>query len=385
MKSQLHIKLEIRWGQPINFGYQCIELSDEILRVTKKRISPQTLRRVCGFIQYKSNIGNNSRLILEDYIGEDVIIKNENLQEIELDFFIPFIKDFYKIPISIKEDFNYQNVCSVIAKTLFQQPKLLKKLAPFLAKNENSQVYFFERHPYLDGLASEYTHVLKMYAQEKTDAQAQFYALALQCLGKKLSDSNWLLLPIKKALQSESIRKYWHPFLRARAMTILIWTAHENGNQSELLKLIARSKQEQKEIFASTPKMEYFPFYEWIMAEGMLLIEEFELSEHFLKLYFQYYRNNKQAPIEPGYHEGAKVFQLFNSWQLNQTKKREHLANKIDPNNFIYHGKRYFKILYNLTQINSLDIRTKRKNQILIQLKSDIEYTKYTYFEKYLP
>jgi hypothetical protein len=385
MKSELHIKLEMRWGQPINFGYQCIELSDDILRVTKKRISPQTLRRVCGFIQYKSNIGNNSRLILEDYIGEDVIIKNENNQEKELDFLLPFIKDFYKTPISTKEDFNYQNVCALIANTLFERPKLLKKLGPFLTQNKNSQIYFFERHPYLDGLAGDYTHVLKMYAQEKTEAEAQFYSLALQCLGKKLSNKTWQNQYLNKSIPSESIRKDWHPFLRARAMTLLIWTAHEKGNQSNLLKLIARCKQEQEEIFASTPKMEYFPFYEWIMAEGMLLIEEFELSEYFLELYFQYYKNNKNAPIEPGYHEAAKVFQLFIFWQLNRNKKREQLANKIDPNNFIYLGKRYFMILHNLILINSRDIRTKRKNQILIQLKSDIEFTKYTYFEKYLP
>jgi hypothetical protein len=224
-----------------------------------------------------------------------------------------------------------------------------------------------------------------MYAQEKTEAEAQFYSLALQCLGKKLSNKTWQSQSLTKAMTTESLRKDWHPFLRARAMTILIWTAHDKGSQSSFLKLIARCKQEQEEIFASTPKIEYFPFYEWIMAEGMLLIEEFELSEYFLELYFKYYNNNKNAPIEPGYHEAAKVFQLFIFWQLNRNKKREQLANKIDPNNFIYLGKRYFMILHNLILINSSHIRTKRKNQILAQLKNDIEFTNYTYFEKYLP
>jgi hypothetical protein len=374
-------KLEKRWGQPLKFGFQCEILSADIFRVTRQNISAQTLRRACGFIHSSTKMSEGTKIILQHYIGSKSEIQSENLHELEIDFLVPFIKDFFQIPLSSFEDFNYQNACAKIAQRLFEKPALLDALGPFLAKNPISQIYFFERLPFIDGLAGHYADWLTIYAQEKKDEQAQFYSIALICLGKKLSQQNWQKVEWKKTIPSEKKLKTWHPFLRARAAMLGIWEAYENKDQKLLQDRIFLCIEEQKEIYSSTKNQRYFPFFEWIMVEGLHLIEHFKESEYFAKLYFQYLKPSDLFPIEPGYHEAIRVFQYRNAVMLNDDKSIQKLKKEIQIENVIFLGKRYFRILYNLTQLNGPYLHSKRKKQIQLQLREDITATGYSFFE----
>jgi hypothetical protein len=375
--------LEKRWGQSLQFGFQCEPLSEDIYRITKERVSAQTLRRACGFVQSTSNISGSTKIILDRYLATKTDLQIGQLSDLEVQFLIPFIQDFFQIPMSSFEDFNYQNACAKIAQRLFEKPALLESLGPFLAKNPIAQIYFFERLPFLDGLAGHYADWLTVYAQEKTDEQAQFYSIALICLGKKLSQQNWQKLDWKKTLPSEKKLKTWHPFLRARAAILGIWEAHENNEAEPLQTRIQRCIEEQSEIYLTSKNQRYFPFYEWIMVEGLHLIEHFKESEYFAKLYFQYLKPSDLFPIEPGYHEAIRVFQYRNAVMLNDDKGIQKLKKEIQIENVIFLGKRYFRILYNLTQLNGLYLHSKRKKQIQQQLREDIAATGYTFFEGY--
>ncbi|MEY2938052.1 MAG: hypothetical protein RL062_641 [Bacteroidota bacterium] len=374
-------KLEKRWGQPLKFGFQCETLSADIFRVTRQNISAQTLRRACGFIQSGTKMSENTKIILHHYIGSKSQVVSENLHESEINFLVPFIKDFFQIPLSSFEDFNYQNACAKIAQRLFEKPALLESLGPFLAKNPIAQIYFFERLPFIDGLAGHYADWLTVYAQEKTDEQAQFYSMALLCWGQKLSQQNWQKLNWKKTLPSEKKLKTWHPFLRARAAILGVWEAYENKDAELLQTRIQRCIEEHSEIYLTSKNQRYFPFYEWIMVEGLHLIEHFKESEYFAKLYFQYLKPSDLFPIEPGYHEAIRVFQYRNAVMLNDDKSIQKLKKEIQIENVIFLGKRYFRILYNLTQLNGPYLHSKRKKQIQQQLREDIAATGYTFFE----
>ncbi len=377
-------KLEKRWGQPLKFGFQCEILSADIFRVTRQNISAQTLRRACGFIQSGSKMSESSKIIINQYIVSKTEIKTEDLHESEINFLVPFIKDFFQIPLSSFEDFNYQNACAKIAQRLFEKPALLDALGPFLAKNPIAQIYFFERLPYLDGLANHYIDWLTIYAQEKKDDSANFYALALQCSGLKLSGQNWQKLKWIKTLPPEKKLKAWHPFLRARAAILGIWEAHEN-NEAELLQIrIQHCIEEQSEIYLTSKNQRYFPFYEWIMVEGLHLIEHYQESEYFAKLYFQYLKPSDLFPIEPGYHEAIRVFQYRNAMMLNHDKSIQKLKKEIQIENVIFLGKRYFRIIYNLTQLKGSYVHAKRKRQLLEQLEEDIDITGYNYFKQFI-
>jgi hypothetical protein len=98
-------------------------------------------------------------------------------------------------------------------------------------------------------------------------------------------------------------------------------------------------------------------------------------------LYFQYLKPSDLFPIEPGYHEAIRVFQYRNAVMLNDDKSIQKLKKEIQIENVIFLGKRYFRILYNLTQLNGPYLHSKRKKQIQQQLREDIAATGYTFFE----
>jgi hypothetical protein len=380
VKYNWRINLEKRWGQPLKFGFQCESLSDDIFRVTKIKISPQTLRRLCGFVRYQGKPSNNTILSLNQYIASSKQTEQTNINDFERDFLIPFIQDFFQIPLSSSEDFNYQNACAKIAKRLFEKTELLHEIGYYLAKNDTAQIYFFERFPYFDGLAlPAYFDLLNVYAQEKKDAQSQFYAVALQCWGRKLSGQKWSDLLWKKCIQTEAHRKTWHPFLKARAIVLLIWEAEENNQKEEIQLLINWAKEEHLLLFSKAIKQNYFPYFEYLLAEGLLIAKEYEASQYFVSLYLQYFQLGKNTPIEPGYHEAIRVMQYFNAHQLEQFELRNELANSIVIEKVIFTGLRYFRILYNMIQLQKPFLHRKRRFQITEQLIKDKTFTGFNF------
>ncbi len=376
--------LQKRWGQPIKFGFQCNALSQDIFRVTKEKISPQTLRRVCGFIQSKSNMSEYTRIVLEKYIASKNHSASDKLNPVEIEFIIPFVQDFFQIPLSSFEDFNYQNACAKIAQRLFEKPALMEALGPFLAKSPIAQIYFFERLPFLDGLAQTYSDLLSIYAQEKTDAASQFFAQALKCYGKKLSNQKYNSLDWKSLILDERKTKKWHPFLRARLMVLKIWEAIEKQDESEIKQLIQNSIEEQQLIFNTSKSKGYFPYYEWIMAEGLHIAERYEDSQYYAQLYLQLKKTSSPFPIEPGYHEAMRVIQYRNAQLLGDEKLFVRLGKEIEIKEVIFLGQRYFRIIFNLAQLKTPYLHTKRKKQIQQQLEDDIAVTGYKYFRKFL-
>lgn len=377
------IKLEKRWGQSLQFGFQCNDLSQDIFRVTKAYISPQTLRRICGFVKTNSSISESSKQIITQYLGKDNLNNHLLLTEADTQFIIPFIQDFFQIPLSSFEDFNYQNACAKIAQRLFEKPALLEHLGPFLAKNPTAQLYFFERLPFLDGLASPYMHYLEMYAQEKQELPSSFFAQALNAYGKKLSMKDWLPLPLNQFLKEGKKNQHWHPFLKGRIKVLRIWDAIQRESWDDLNHCLSQAVLEQQQIFQSTKNKGYFPYYEWILAEGLHLAERYADSQYFANLYIQLKKTNTPFPIEPGYHEAIKVIQFRNAQILGDQRLFTKLKKEIEIKNVIFLGQRYFRIIYNLALLQASYLHTKRKKQIQDQLDEDIAQTGYVYFNQF--
>ena len=153
--------------------------------------------------------------------------------------------------------------------------------------NPTAQVYFFERLPFLDGLASPYIHYLEMYAQEKQELPSSFFAQALNAYGKKLSMKSWFQSPMNQFLKEGKKNQHWHPFLKGRIKVLRIWDAIQRESWDDLNHCLAQAVLEQQQIFQSTKNKGYFPYYEWILAEGLHLAERYADSQYFANLYLQ--------------------------------------------------------------------------------------------------
>jgi hypothetical protein len=163
-----------------------------------------------------------------------------------------------------------------------------------------------------------------------------------------------------------------------------IWEAYENNEIDQLQSKIQYCIKEQKEIYQSSKNNRYFPFYEWIMVEGFHLIEQYKESEYFAKLYFQNLQSVDAFPIEPGYHEAVRVFQYRNLQMLNEEKNSDVLKKEIQIEDVVFIGKRYFRIIYNLANLQGAYLHTKRKKQIQQQLREDVAATGYSFFDQFI-
>ena len=158
--------IENRYGKPITFSSECIDVSKHILNTTGLNISAQTLRRMLGFIDNKVMPSKNSLEIIALYCGynsfKDLIQSQKKQINISKNDNITIIKSFYNIDLHAAYDFNYQNACGNIAELILKDRSLLNQVSSFLSKNKIAQIFFFERFPYIDGLCNGYETSLKI-------------------------------------------------------------------------------------------------------------------------------------------------------------------------------------------------------------------------------
>ena len=160
MNSLLHKKVENRFGRPIKFSYECVELSTHIKKSINTNISPQTL-----------------------------LLNKENKEQQVDESVVETIKQFYSIEINKSYDINYQRASGNIAKLIVTNSALFNKLSGFLAKKESSQIYFFERYPYIDGLNESYLSHLQKYMQNKQTIESDLFGYSLHFLSHYLREN----------------------------------------------------------------------------------------------------------------------------------------------------------------------------------------------------
>ena len=161
--------------EPVNYSFQCEDLSKDIKKVTGFYVSAQTLRRLYGFIKTEFYPSVKTLNVLAQYNGfpnwhsfTEQLVKM-NSDSLTLDQEAKLYLSFYQIDRKEERDMNYHNATKNIALRIVSNPELLSKLASSLASNPVSQIYFFERFPYTDGLGSPvYKRSIGLYLQKKT-------------------------------------------------------------------------------------------------------------------------------------------------------------------------------------------------------------------------
>lgn len=146
--------------EPLNHSFQCEDLSKDIKKITGFYVSAQTIRRLYGFIKsdfYPSVKTLNVLALYNGFPNWNTFmeqIANKKFEALTLDQEAKLYLSFYQIDIKEERDMNYHNATKNIALRILSNPQLLSKLSSTLASNPVSQIYFFERFPYTDGLAS---------------------------------------------------------------------------------------------------------------------------------------------------------------------------------------------------------------------------------------
>lgn len=307
-KKRLIDLLQHSFGKPVTHSFECEQLSREIEKGTGETVSPNTLRRLFGFIDTEFSPSIRTLNVLAAYAGfvnwhQFVQRTDKEIYEpMTLDHEANLYLDFYQIETKAEADMNFHNAARNIAFRILFNPALLHKLAPFLAKHPVAQIFFFERFPFIDAVSTDYKRSIQLYLQKKTD-EAQVFGHSLLFLGAFLSgDQKEQKFHLEK-LNQYALNDQLHPFIIARYIgsNILYAVQLQQPFQQWIQEAI---KWNNYFSLRASRGIWYYPFYQHLMSDYLNLAGLFEYSHQIVRTIKQY---PKPYEIERGYEEGLEA------------------------------------------------------------------------------
>lgn len=389
-KKILIERIQGRFGREINFSYECEELSNHIFQCIHIRVSAQTLRRLLGFIKDNVKTSNRTLEYLSIYCGyenfDSLINSEKSKKDTEnIDHITETIKQFYNIQVTNINDINYQRACGNVAKIIVTNKPLFDKLSSYLASNKASQIYFFERYPYVARLNDEYLLHMKRYMQSKKSNEAQLFGNCLFFLSYYLRQKFDLLPKYLKRINSIEITDDIHYFPRARKMMSNILFAHLNGDSQLLKKLVELSFEEEKKLSKNINSNIFFPFYHYIMVDCFILISDYENAMKVFKIAELDYKSYNDGSIEQGYFEHFDLMKAITYFHLGDESSAKRILNRIDSSTVIFTFQDYHNLNRKILEYKMTGKDSIRKRNILKKdIQTLIKQTGYTIFNNFI-
>lgn len=375
-----------KYGREIKYSHQCEKLSADIKHSTKKDIGANTIRRAFGFLKKEHSSSLKTLDILAEYSGYDHWssfteqadkLKYEPLSiQTESAYYL----NFYKIEMREEGDMNYHNACRNMALRILFNNALLDKLATPLAKNPISQIYFYERFPYIDGLGSDYKKYLKFYLQHKSTDESRIFGNALLFLSAFLCENSKELNTYHSSLKQIQINDTMHPFTIARYLGSNILYGYKR--HLDIKEWIEEAfKWNKFFLLKKNISFWHFPYYQYMICDYLNLAEEFENSLTIIDSTRLY--KKEEYEIEEGYEQGWEIIS-----NISKHKKiGVDFRRQIDSTNALNFCNPLFKKLYEL-QVLSIQKKFlekgKRKEKIRIAITQLIKETGFVFFNNYL-
>lgn len=377
------------FGQEILYSKDCILLEKDIFDKIQLKISAQTLRRLYGFLADKVQISNTSLKHLSNYCGynsyNELLNDSYNSSEDNYTNDLKYIKLFYSTNYSNSNfDENYHNAAKNLAKSIINNKGLLNKSTTFLSKNKTAQIYFFERFPYVDGLANGYQIHVQKYLKEKKNTEAQLFGYCLLYLGLALSNNSSRTEVLNK-INALKITETIHPFPLARKYMSNILENYLNNNTKELEKWIKESLIESAKINYLNKEYSFFPFSQLIIADVLNLINRPIEAAEIIKTAELDYKRIPNSSLDYGYYEVFDLIKSINLFQLGKIDDAKRIIKRTKYNDVIFIMHDYFLIQRLILELNFIKSKASIKYQSKVKdLKHLIEKTNFYFFENNL-
>lgn len=295
------------FGKPLTHSFESEILSERIKESTGKEVSPQTLRRFFGFLKTEFRPSIKTLNALAEYSGFSswhafTEQSSSNYHPLTLDQEANLYLDFYKIEMQAEGDMNYHNASRNIAFRILFNPALLSKLSPSLAKNPVSQVYFFERFPYIDGLCTDYKRSIQLYLQKK-EGESQIFGNSLLFLSAFLCKKHKELKTYLDRINKVALQKAMHPFTIARYIgSNILYQQLINGDASPWIETANKWNQ----YFLQKGNIGFwrYPYFQHMICDYLNLTGLFKES-HQIALTINLFGKNYE--MEKGYPEALEV------------------------------------------------------------------------------
>lgn len=384
--AQLKIFTTSTFTEPVKHSFQCEHLSKQIKKSTGIYVSPQTLRRFFGFIQtdFSPSVKTLNALCayngFPNWYSFTEQFSEKNYQPLTLDQEANLYLRFYEIEVKEEADMNYHNASKNFALRILFNPALLSKVSSSLAGNSVSQIYFFERFPYIDGLHSDvYKRAIQQYLQKKTD-DAQIFGNSLLYLSDFLCNNPKDAKKYFDRMMHFHINETMHPFTIARFVGTNILHSYLNNENIEHW---INEATIWNQFFLRKGKIKFwsFPYFQHMVANYMNLCGLFKESYSIVKTIQQF---DKDYEIESGYKEALHIIcgiarHSVSSFDYKNWFRREsekHLET-INPLFKKYHELQALAVYRSCLSGKNREKVTENMNRL-------IEQTGFTYFSNFL-
>lgn len=385
----LRQQVELVYGKPVLYSFECEHLSNQIKYTCGLDISAQTLRRMWGFIKDGVRVSKRSEQILLKYCGiadlealRKLDKKSGQLSQDEKTL-ADFMKQLYEIDAVNEEDINYQTACYKVFVKVICSDTMLAYLGPYFAKHPIAQVYFFEKAPYFDGICGPYQQYFKMYLKNKLDAEAQLFGHCVLHFAAFMQEQVSLGAQLLKKINTIDEGLSSHAFPVARKVMANLTQAFMTQQEDQLAIWSSIAFQWHKKVKPSNKRESYFPFYPFVVSDAFNLIGQYELALKMIEIGELDYMRFKDIPFNNGFYESLDIIKAFALFGVGKKDYAKRILARIDEAQLSYLTRKYFIIQKKIIELALCTHRTSVKfKKINKEIDGLIGVTGFTYFNK---
>jgi hypothetical protein len=350
------------FGRRIVGSRDCIQLSEEVYRITKARLNPNTLRRFFGLVKTRYSPSSATIQILCNYCGVLSVadIENqgrENKNELNLpvnNSLLLFLVNLFKdTPVENKKSATFR---SIVKQTIFflnQQPVLVEEFQLKIAKTKNGQDYYFEEFVHIDKLNSYYGNGLRYYLNEKRDPEAQIFAQSLLVFRYWLAENTADMERHFNELASLDFHTSLSCSTSGRYFACLLYHDHATGGSpANTIQNISRHNITLEDFDITEQIM-----FEVIITEALVLTGNFEEGICYGSLALKKIQGIQH--MEDSFVHSLYLLQAFAMYNTGDHKNAAAMYELIRPSTFSFLHKKLQTILYRF-----LTEKLKKKNDL---------------------
>lgn len=337
------------FGRRIVSSRDCIQLSEEIFRITKARLNPNTLRRFFGLVKTIYSPSASTMQILCNYCGflsvEDVqsykgTIKSEADSPEQKNLLNYLVNLFRETPVENERNETFKSLVKQTILFIHQCPGLVDKFQSMIAKTKNGQDYYFEGFAQIDKLNSYYGDGLRYYLNERPDPEAQIFGHSLLVFRYWLNEDELNLE--RHFLELKNIGH--HPSLSynasGRYFAALLYYSNTKGETSSETLLSIYNYNTTLEGIDVTTQIDF----EIVIAEALILTGNFGEGLYYADMAL------KKLQTIPGSDDSIlQNLHLLQAWAMYITgdyKNADLIHKSIRPTSFNFLKKQMQTILY---------------------------------------
>jgi tetratricopeptide (TPR) repeat protein len=354
--TTLKKEVEKKLNRQILSSSDCLQLSNEITRVTGATISVNTLRRIFNLMKSKYQPSLFTLDLLSKYCGHSSYsnftthVNDETspnpISDIETWYLNMLLFPFTSREIKENSPVNYIAHVHDLINNLGEHPNVIEAFHREIAKTHKGQKIYFEKYVNTDSLNDYFGQGLQYYLLENQTIEAQLFVNALQCM------KSWLIMDYAALKKHYAVIEQFNLqqqgldiSLQARIFAAQLYTSNAtDGDTTSICREIAYYyKKIKHSVYINQP----FPSFEYILSEALILTGKYDDALIYIeeaiekeKIHFNLLQN------EPEQLESLFLFKALALAHKGDNRLSNNILSGICISKFNFLSKQFNLILY---------------------------------------